>query len=179
MSRSLVDAWVLLFISAVFTIGCNLVNAFSDGSPSCTSDAHVLRMMSDGTDNVDGVTFTFGAVKRLPHDDPDLMRFVLHAHPEPMSYRGFLIYAVDEDGNRVGRFEQLDASGAKLVDNDDCREGHTITHSTADDKEANNIFHWRAPPSFHRIKSVTFLGSVVVKFNEWYLLESRTAVVEP
>lgn len=132
-------------------------------------------MMSDGTDRRANVSFHI--VPGLPSEThPELISFSVKSNPPGLAFRGFLLYAVDDEGKRQGQFQNLGESMARRVKHEACNSGDTITHYDASLKPLDSVFYWRPPTSQTGTNRVTFKGAVVAAFNEWYIVQDRGLV---
>ena len=81
-------------------------------------------------------------------------------------FRGFLIQALDKDGNQVGDFKFSRAQRAKCLE---CRSGNTcgsITHKNASLKR-QVVANWLSPKDF--VETVQFKYTIVTSYDEYWV----------
>ena len=167
----------LAFIAiCIFSCATTAVEGFGTGSPTCFAGETTMLKMSDGKQNDPAVSFHIVPESGDDNIHPDFIGFRLEASPKPKQYTGFLLYAEDENGRRIGNFEHVGESFAQFVKRDECAGGSTITQYDAEPKPLTNVFYWRPPPVGSGLKKITFKGAVVTSYNEWYILTERSLV---
>merc|ERR1712223_2038310 len=81
-------------------------------------------------------------------------------------FRGFLIQALDKEGNQVGDFKFSRAQRAKCLE---CRSGNTcgsITHKNASLKR-QVVANWLSPKDF--VGTVQFRYTIVTSYDEYWV----------
>lgn len=89
------------------------------------------------------------------------MAVTLSSPGDKTTFKGLLVQAVNEQGEPVGKF--LAGTGLKLLES--CS---AVTHSDREPKRTATLV-WEAPAELKGKTSVTFKGTVVHKFDEYYM----------
>lgn len=95
-------------------------------------------------------------------NDRDLsLRAVTLSSPSAKTFKGLVVQATNEKGETVGKF--LPGTGLKMLDS--CS---AVTHSDREAKKTATLV-WEAPSDLKAKETISFKGTVVHKFDEYYM----------
>ncbi|CEO99610.1 hypothetical protein PBRA_007343 [Plasmodiophora brassicae] len=130
--------------------------------------------MSEPTGRRPGRHFSLSAVPLrsvTPGAGPDLFHVAINSNDRNATFKGFLLFAENGNGTRVGEWLQVAESRAKPMAIAGCDQGSTLTHLDSDDKMSGLTFTYKAPAPASAADSIKVRCGVVVSFDEWYVAQ--------
>jgi uncharacterized membrane protein YgcG len=167
-------------IALVCWIAAQTGEAHSKGAGTCLAHARMMEKMSPANASANRVPPIFIQPSNGLYpgvQSPSNFESHIISLVGPRSIRGFLLYAEDCFGRRVGRFTADTLRGTGGISREHflepCRGPTTITHTNNRDKSGPELdFKWSAPDQ--DVGPITFYAAVVMSFKEWYILDPVT-----